>query len=69
MLSSRFWDFIDSEGLLILVLVGLLALLFVCSTSHESRTGHERGPCYGNKTCDTGLVCLSEVCVKTEERP
>jgi hypothetical protein len=25
--------------------------------------GTERGPCYGNGTCDTGLSCLSQLCV------
>lgn len=25
--------------------------------------GTERGPCYGNGTCDTGLSCISELCV------
>lgn len=25
--------------------------------------GKERGPCYGNGTCDQGLVCLSQLCV------
>lgn len=26
--------------------------------------GEERGPCYGNGTCNAGLVCLSEICVR-----
>jgi hypothetical protein len=26
--------------------------------------GTERGPCYGNGTCNAGLVCLSELCVR-----
>lgn len=25
--------------------------------------GTERGPCYGNGTCNAGLVCLSDLCV------
>jgi hypothetical protein len=25
--------------------------------------GTERGPCYGNATCNPGLTCLSDVCV------
>jgi len=29
-----------------------------------AREGTERGPCYGNGTCNEGLDCLSEVCVK-----
>lgn len=27
-------------------------------------TGDERGPCYGNHTCNDGLACLSDVCVR-----
>jgi hypothetical protein len=27
--------------------------------------GTERGPCYGNGTCNAGLTCLSELCVAT----
>jgi hypothetical protein len=27
-------------------------------------TGKERGPCYGNDTCDQGLTCLSGLCVR-----
>ncbi len=26
--------------------------------------GSERGPCYGNGTCDPGLSCMSDVCVR-----
>lgn len=26
--------------------------------------GTERGPCYGNNTCNQGLTCASNVCVK-----
>jgi hypothetical protein len=26
--------------------------------------GKERGACYGNGTCDPGLVCMSELCVR-----
>jgi len=26
--------------------------------------GSERGPCYGNHTCDPGLACLSDLCVR-----
>jgi hypothetical protein len=33
--------------------------------------GTERGPCYGNGTCNEGLTCASNVCVRLpeEERP
>jgi hypothetical protein len=29
----------------------------------KAATGSENGACYGNGTCNTGLVCLSNVCV------
>jgi hypothetical protein len=31
--------------------------------STAAGAGKERGACYGNGTCDKGLVCLSELCV------
>jgi len=45
------------------MLLGLLA-----SCSGKPATGAERGPCYGNGTCDDGLVCLSELCVDAKGR-
>jgi hypothetical protein len=39
-----------------------------CTVSDDSPNGpagSERGPCYKNKTCDSGLTCLSDVCVAT----
>src|SRR5437868_3306529 len=33
------------------------------SSSTMCRTGAERCTCFGNNTCDVGLVCLSERCV------
>jgi hypothetical protein len=32
--------------------------------SKEPAAGSERGACYGNGTCDEGLLCLSELCVR-----
>lgn len=29
--------------------------------------GDERGPCYGNHTCNDGLACLSDVCVRVPD--
>ena len=29
--------------------------------------GSVGGPCYGNKTCNGGLVCLSDLCVRTDD--
>lgn len=28
--------------------------------------GEERGPCYGNNTCDDGLICRSDLCIDDE---
>jgi hypothetical protein len=35
--------------------------------SEECETGAERCECYRNDSCDDGLVCLSDVCVKMAE--
>jgi hypothetical protein len=40
------------------------ALAAACDKAGGSRDGKERGPCYGNQTCDTGLSCMSGVCVR-----
>jgi hypothetical protein len=48
-------------------LVGILvvAALAGCNSGGgEAKEGSERGPCYGNGTCNDGLVCLSELCVR-----
>jgi len=29
-------------------------------------TGSEKGPCYGNGTCNAGLTCLSDICVRDD---
>lgn len=34
------------------------------ATSHRGTDGTERGQCYGNGTCNKGLVCLSDLCVR-----
>ncbi len=31
--------------------------------------GTERGACYGNGTCNDGLICLSDLCVKPRPEP
>ena len=50
------------------ILMGLLAcaiLMLGCSTSSEQCTqGSERCSCYPNNTCDSGLACLSGLCVQ-----
>ena len=44
-----------------LAIAGALALA-ACEKS--GGPGKERGSCYGNGTCDPGLVCMSELCVR-----
>src|SRR5437764_14797354 len=34
------------------------------SGSDAPAAGKERGACYGNHTCDQGLQCLSDLCVR-----
>lgn len=52
----------------ILSLLLALPLLFACAKNPDKQTtasaGAERGPCYGNSTCDEGLICLSDLCVR-----
>ena len=44
------------------LLIAVLVLPLVgCSEKNE---GEEGGPCYRNGTCDDGLVCLSNLCIK-----
>jgi hypothetical protein len=42
----------------------LTALTVACGSPPSIPDGQERGPCYGNGTCDQGLSCLSQVCVQ-----
>lgn len=47
------------------LLISLLTSLALVSCGGSTTpAGSERGPCYGNKTCDPGLTCASDVCVK-----
>ncbi|MCB9561804.1 MAG: hypothetical protein H6708_15480 [Kofleriaceae bacterium] len=45
-----------------------LTALAACKAKDSARpapaAGTERGACYGNGTCNDGLVCLSELCVR-----
>lgn len=44
----------------------VLALVAACGSSKSAGSdGTERGACYGNGTCNTGLTCLSNRCVRT----
>jgi hypothetical protein len=58
-----------SRSLPFLLVFSLLAWLQVgCAKNPDKHTtvaaGAERGPCYGNGTCNDGLICLSELCVR-----
>jgi hypothetical protein len=51
--------------------LALLLLSVAACKKHEAGAGGgsaadgaERGRCYGNGTCNTGLVCLSDLCVR-----
>ena len=41
----------------------VLAAILLAGGCSKPATGTENGACYGNGTCNTGLVCLSNVCV------
>jgi len=46
-------------------LVSLVAVSFAAGYSCARGTrGEERARCYRNNTCNKGLVCASEICVK-----
>jgi hypothetical protein len=49
-----------------LLVPGLLAMMTACS-SNTPLAGTEKGACYRNNTCNAGLVCLSELCVRIPE--
>ncbi len=37
------------------------------SESNNNNTGTEGGPCYANGTCNSGLVCASNLCVRLSD--
>ena len=52
-----------------LMIMAVLALCAACAKQQGNETttaaaGTERGPCYGNGTCNEGLICLSDLCVR-----
>jgi hypothetical protein len=46
-----------------------LLCLVLCTAigACNKKEGKEKGPCYGNGTCDEGLTCLSDTCVSADE--
>ncbi len=49
--------------------LAVFLILAVGCQGGSPRVGTEKGGCYGNKTCNAGLVCLSDVCVKPAGTP
>src|SRR5262245_11000586 len=43
---------------------GLVLTLLVSAGCSRKATGSEQGECYSNGTCNAGLSCLSNFCVK-----
>jgi hypothetical protein len=50
---------VSGYGLRCLLVCGL----WVIGCGDRTPAGAERGPCYGNGTCEPGLLCLSDLCV------
>lgn len=48
------------------ILLATVAVAVACAddVSPAKPAGSEGGPCYGNGTCDSGLQCLSDLCVE-----
>jgi hypothetical protein len=51
------------------VLAAALVAAACNSAGSAPAPGTERGACYGNGTCDDGLTCLSDRCVRVEVGP
>jgi hypothetical protein len=56
---------------IVLVFVAVVCQLFVVCTRiiverAKPNAGEMRGACYGNKTCNEGLVCASDLCVRLD---
>jgi hypothetical protein len=45
----------------------LVVCVAACGGSDGASPGTERGPCRADGTCDDGLVCLSDLCVREDE--
>lgn len=49
----------------LLAVVSILAMGAAAGCGSSSKSaGSEGGPCYGNGSCNSGLTCLSQLCVK-----
>lgn len=50
-----------------IALASIVFWLCSCSAPKSSAEGAEKGPCYGNNTCNEGLSCYSDLCVKAPD--
>lgn len=48
------------------VVAGLSAVIVGCGGGRGAEAGSETGPCYPNTTCNAGLTCLSNLCVRVD---
>jgi hypothetical protein len=58
------WNMMNSRLQFILVTAISLSFSIISACNSAPATGSERGACYGNGTCDEGLVCASSICVQ-----
>lgn len=49
--------------LLVILIAANVSLDLACSETENTLRGTEGAVCYANNTCNTGLVCLSHLCV------
>lgn len=62
--SIRYWGGSYLGGLVVLVAALIAGACAKDPSSATPAAGSERGACYGNGTCNDGLVCLSDLCVR-----
>jgi len=60
----RVWSLICALAGPSLVLVAAATTAAGCRGDREVDPGHERGDCRPDRSCDVGLVCLSNLCVR-----
>jgi hypothetical protein len=57
---------IANGALVLTAMVWVLGCSNKSSSGDDCETGSERCACYGNKSCDKGLECLSDICVSVD---
>lgn len=53
----------------LLTIFTLIFFNLLSCISTEPLAGNENEPCYGNGTCDEGLICISNICVTDGNGP